>query len=349
MYHVSIAKQINLGVNGLLEPGRYVMENTMAAQLTLRFPEAGVSILSPAIHWASDAKEWLVCGGLQFGDAIMLTPVLRAIKEQHPDISLSVACLLHNRTALLNLPYIDGFAEWPLKESTWNRFGRVISLEGFTERTDANDAHETEIFSRMAGVTVTDYRADYCPTPGELEWAKAKFPRVAGHKRIGIQLQASVRHRTYPLPQTREIIGKLIETGWEVYCMGAPAEIHVQESGHIHNLAIHAPPFRQSAVFLTTCDAFLGPDSGFLHAAGALGVPAVGLFSVFEWQHRTAHYPSVHAIQGIGPCAPCHYSPAALQAPFPRHGCAKSGQCDVLADIKPARILALLERITASP
>lgn len=349
MYHITVARPINLGVNGTLEPGRYVMENGMAAELALRFPRAGLAVLGPAIHWpgtASGNREWLVCGGLQFGDALMLTPVLRALKAQNPNINLSVACLLHNRAALLNLPYIDGYAEWPLREKTFWRFASIIFLEGFMERADANEAHQSEVFARQCGVTVTDWRADYRPTDAERDWAMEKFPRVAGRRRIGIQLQASVRHRTYPLPQTRIIIGNLLAAGWEVYCMGAPSEIAVTEQGHIHNLALHAPTFRESAAFLLTCDCFLGPDSGFLHVAGALNVPAIGLFAAFPWQHRTAHYPSVHALQGSGACAPCHYSPSALQPSFPVGGpCVKSGQCDVLAGITPERIMAKLERL----
>ena len=67
------------------------------------------------------------------------------------------------------------------------------------------------------------------------------------------------------------------------------------------------------------CDAFISVDTGFLHLAGSLGVPTVGLFGPTDGALTCEFYPTVRVLQGPQPdwdkrgsgveChAPCHFS-----------------------------------------
>lgn len=352
MHLLTLPTEIDMGTAGVFPAGQILMEDVNAAEMMLHFAGMGIK----ADHWfhfssnpSQKRPAVLVAGTLGFGDAIMLTPVLRALRET--GLEVIVSCPIQCRAALLNLPYIDGFESWPMKPEVVEQYRRVHFLEGFQHHPMAKTHHMTEVFAAQLGMVLLDdeyKKCDYAPTPDELEWARTTFPRQPGLKRIAIQVQASHRCRTYQGAQLRKTMDLLLKDGWELYMMGRPGEFGCQEIGHIHDASKHAPMFRQSAALLTTCDAFLGPDSGFLHVAGALGVPSVGLFSVFPWQLRTSQYPSVFAIQAAGDCAPCFHTRNLVQPHFPRGGpCNATGYCTVLASIEPERIVQLLARQVA--
>lgn len=341
-----------MGKAGIFPSGKLIMEDRNAAEMMLQFPKHRIQMY-PWIgrEDAYGFDKILVAGSLGMGDAIMLTPALRALKADHPDSELYVSCFHHYREALLNLPYIDGFEEWPLTEEKSEHYDAIYFVEGFLDHPKARTNHLSEVFCDMLGVSANaDYHADYIPTADETTWAWETFPKRADRKRLGLQVQASHRCRTYDAVLLRELMTLMIQSGWEVYLMGAPGEFIVKEAPYLHDLRLEAPRFRESAAFLITCDAFVGPDSGFLHVAGALNIPAVGLFGAFPWKLRTQYYPSVFAIQGKGECSPCYHSPNSLQPPFPRGmPCAKTGKCEVLREITPERIKAKVEQITCVP
>lgn len=363
MHLVTIPEPLIANDRVLYLDGRYLMEDRIAAELMLLFPNTKIVMdhynhSKYAISRPNALTEHiLVAGGIQMGDAIMLTPVLRALKAKFPKATLHVACNAHNRQALQNLPYIDGFEEWPLRYENSENYDSLYFVEGFMDHPLARTHHLTDVFAAMCNVTVTDYTADYKVTDDEQSWAWETFPRVEGRKRLGLQVRASVECRTYPKEQLAEIIRVFAQDGWDVYLMGTPHEYVCKEMNHLYDARIKAPGFRESSAFLLTCDAFVGPDSGFLHVAGALKVPAVGLFSVFPHKLRTAHYPTVFAIQGAGDCAPCFHQTNRLTPRFPRHGlCSKAillpGQerrCEVLAEITPERIKQKVEQLILKP
>lgn len=351
MHLVSISAPIDMGNFGVFPAGRFIMEDRNAAEMMLQWPEARLAMAPiqyipgfAGVH--SDAKKILVAGGMGMGDAIMLTPVLRALKVRFPVAEVHVACFAHFRAALFNLPYVDGFSQWPLPDEDEEQFDGCVFLENFAQHPMARTHHQSDVFADICGVQLEDKHADYLPTMSERDWAVGSFPRIEGRKRLGMQVQASHRCRTYPAEPLRDLMQLMIKAGWEIYLMGAPNEFACKEVGHLHDLRNAAPSFRDSAAFLLTCDAFVGPDSGFLHVAGAMNIPSVGLFGAFPWKLRTAYYPSVHALQGLGPCSPCFHGPTRLQPAFPLDGpCAKSGLCDVLASITPERIKAKIEKV----
>jgi ADP-heptose:LPS heptosyltransferase len=165
-----------------------------------------------------------------------------------------------------------------------------------------------------------------------------------------VQVQAGARCRSYPR------IGLLVEAlrraDWEVYLIGRPGEFRVDGlvNNDVVDLSRRGLTWRQSAAFLLTCDVVLAPDSSMLHAAGALDVPAVGLFGPFPWKLRTAYYHSVRALQGHEGCpmAPCFHSEHLGIPTMPLEGpCSATGRCTALESILPKRILAMVEQVFA--
>lgn len=360
MHLVTLPQPILLGVQGKLAPGEYLMEDLTAAELIVGFPDHGIRMNEwKAPNWqiadgAIAERKILIAGSLSYGDCIMLTPVLRAFKQAFPKCSLHVAVLPYYRGTFLHLDYIDGFASWPLPYAEYQQFDEVHFLEHFSRHPDAKTKHLTEIFANLCGVAVTDRRCDFQVTADEKDWAAKTFPRteepdsITYRKRIGIQVQASQHCRTYPAEKLRDVMTLLLKKGWELWMMGRFGEYACNEIGHIHDLSRHANTFRAQAAFLTTCDVFLGPDSGFIHAAGAMGIPAVGLYGPYPWQLRTAQYPTVLAITGHGDCAPCFHISTKMQPPFPvNQPCFRQKKCMVLDSIEPEHVVRRIE-LTAS-
>lgn len=353
MHKLHIPGTLNLGQQGSLGPGDFLVEDLTGAELMVAFPNAGMHLThwqKPNLHRFADATtdlKILVAGNLSYGDCIMLTPCLRELKHRYPASTLTIACLPYFRTAFLNLDYIDGFAPWPLPAEQYDQFEEIFILERFSSHPKAKTHHLSDVFADIMGIELTDRRCDYRPTKDEIDWAQKEFP-VNDRKRVGIQVQASQRCRTYPSNLLVETLNVLLKKGWEVWMMGKPGDYACQEIGHLHDLSRHTQTFRQQAAFLTTCDAFLGPDSGFLHAAGAMNIPSVGLFGAYPWKLRTAQYPSVHALSGTGDCAPCFHVSTKMQPSFPAgQSCSKTQRCTVLETIEPARIAAVIERQAA--
>jgi ADP-heptose:LPS heptosyltransferase len=104
------------------------------------------------------------------------------------------------------------------------------------------------------------------------------------------------------------------------------------------NVAAQAKTFAQSAGVLAQCDVVLAPDSAIAHLAGALKLPTVALYGSFPWQARTAYAPTIRALQVSMACAPCYWH--GRGSAFPSHGpCARTGRCEVLAQIEPQRVV----------
>lgn len=350
MHLLTIPDPIDLGPQGDLPHGTYLVEDRNGAELILRAPGATMKpagLLSFDLEACTDSI--LIVAPIGLGDAILLTPCLRHLKTLHPRATITIATFPPYRQPFMGLPYVDGFEDYPLPATRLSQYDCVLCLERAVENNSrARIQHMTDRFAQHLGLgELPDKRPDYFVSGDEKAWVLASFPR-GQKRRIGVQVQAGARCRSYPG------VGLMVEAlrrrDWEVFLLGSPGEFAVGGGKHpdVIDLSRSGLTWRQSVAFLTTCDVVLAPDSSLLHAAGALGIPAVGLFGPFPWKLRTAYYESVHAIQGHEGCtmAPCFHSPHLGTAEFPVAGpCASTGRCEVLTSIPAARILTTIENI----
>ena len=360
MHILTVPEPLDPTFPGPFKPGEYLVEDRNGAEIMLMTPGATMKPYGPQGQYRIN-PEWmampsqaiLIIAPLGFGDSILLTPCLRAIKQLHPSATLALAVLHERRQPFLGLPYVDGFEDYPLRTEHLSKYDCVLSLERSVENNPkARVQHMTDRFAEHLGLAeLKDRTVDYIVSQAELDWVKASFPR-GKKRRIGVQVQAAARCRSYP--KMTLLIEALRRAGWEVGLLGRPGEFRTDgpKNPDVIDLSRRGLTWRQSEAFLLTCDVFLGPDSSLLHAAGALNVPAVGLFGPFPWKLRTAYYKSVHAIQGHEGCdiAPCFHSQHLGMPPFPLNGpCIQTGKCHVLDSILPKRIIAKIEQVAAKP
>ena len=344
---------LTLSENGpSLPAGAWVMEDVNAAQYFLM----NQGVRPTMTPWEPDFSRALAHSGslvvatLGFGDALMLTPVLREMKRRKPDEPIHVACMEAQRQVFLGLPYVDGFVDYPVALDRIGEFIEILTLEHSVEfNEDAKKEHMTDRFAHAVGFHLTgdwtaEKKAELVLSDDERSWAAATFPRNGGKRRLGVHVQAGARIRTYPISQLVPELNKMTGEGWEIAFLGSPGEFRAEKlAPGMVDMSRHGLTWRQTCAFMTTCDCLVAPDSSLMHAAGALDIPCVALFGPFDWKLRTAYYDSVFALHGDGACpmAPCFHSHHMGIPIFPPGGpCNQSAICDEIASIPAARIRA---------
>lgn len=283
---------------------------------------------------------WLLRGG-GYGDLLMMTPMIRALRAAYPNIRLHVACGSSYKDLFygLDVTVEELPIAFPIPRETV-----IVAFEDWIEgHPGAEQTHMAQHFANKVGIDLkSDHRPSYTVTEEEEEAAKTAFPRN-NQKRIGIQVFASSLYRTYPFIQ--DVTTLFLKKGCEVFFFGAPGQFKLEEGSppELINLTNQKLTFRQSAAVLTTCDVVVAPDSAMVHLAAALDIPCVGLYGPIPPELRGSG--KMSGLFGKAPCAPCFFH-ADYPQQFPANmPCAEKGYCVALAQIEPELIVAkALER-----
>ena len=337
------------------DPGTYLLENSAAAACMAQSPDCVVETIEDpkSIKGFSpinckDGDSIVIVRPGAYGDLLMLTPLVRALRQQFPLSTVTVACAEAYGAALrgvvATLPY-------PMRESELLEFDHVIWMEDTLEAEVAKDTLGVEVFAQKAGISLSDgSHLDYVVSEIEAAEVNQQLPAKDSAKkpRIAIQCRASTPLRTYSTEKWVEVIRGLWRKNCEIFLLGAPNEITGFDSEEnsvvdIHNMTTIPLSFRQSASVLATADLFIGVDSSLTHVAGALGVPSISLHGPVAADVRTRNLPKNLAIEGDkSRCdiAPCYYHQKGGQV-FPvGQACEKSGHCEVLESISADDVIS---------
>lgn len=331
-----------------LSPGQtYLLDTHTAGQyLMLDWADHCTTYEPPAMP--DNPRRILVIRSGGLGDLLFMTPGLLALQAKFPRAKIGVAAFEPNLAALSH-PDLDAIERvaYPLQPAALERWDAVIPLELTLERDNEHDA--VEVFARAMGVhPLADSRPRYEVPDSARVAAWERYPRHERHtRRLGIQLAASAHCRTWPLNYLKALL-ELLDPSWQVYLFAEPRQWPLETDTPERLIILpHADPalsFAEACAVLATMDMVLAPDSSLCHIAGALGIPTVALYGAFHWSRRTNHFPSVRAIQGHAPCAPCHHH-MRLGDHFPTgQPCERKNYCLAMADIKPDRVLTEIDR-----
>ncbi len=335
---------MDLAVDGVFPKGRYIVERQNAGVFLNRFPEVeidrGITVYHPLRDRVGNdlnGKRILIVRPAGFGDLLFITPVFRQLKIIAPGCLIVVACLKNYAGALMHNADVDEIVPYPVPMEEWTKADYHLWLERILEDDPiTRKVNAVDVIASAAGVVLEDKTMRYEITPDETEETEKRFPRN-DKPRIGIQVQASAKNRSYPFDALMKVGNDLLEEGCEVYLFASPGTVKADKE--FVNLSERKLTFRQSAAVLKTCDVMITPDSALCHIAGALDVPTIALFGPFPSQIRTAYQKSVFAIDGHAPCAPCHHHDNTwLDWP---DGCPgwKNNKCSALANIDPRRVV----------
>lgn len=352
MHILTVPDPIKLTRGETIPAGSYLLDDQNAAQL-LVFARVGVMKPHPdeenrLTAPAGSRTLFMRAGG--FGDLMFMTPVFRRHKELYPKAEIGVCCFEPYAAVLEGLPYVDKILPYPLPMSEAEQWDRWVSFENAVEENPrAREIHITDLFAEIAGVDMgkSDKRIDYRPKSAELVEAMNRFPFWPNRTRVGMQIRASALARTYPLGGIRKMAEILIEKNCEVLFLGQRGDVPPQSKpvNFLHDLTSLGLTFRQSAAVVNTCDVVIAPDSALLHVAGALGVPAVGMYGPFPRELRIKYAPSIWGFEGDEkvkwPCQPCfHHVNQARQDHFPEDcPTQQGGFCGVMACTDVTRVI----------
>lgn len=279
------------------------------------------------------------------GDILFLTPLVAAIKKKYPGVEVHLGCANEWVHVFEETSGFDGIEASPFLETWLDQFQVVISFEDVVEYHPlANQVHIIDLFANHAGLTLENKRLQFVLPENEVNNFLKNHPK-SDRIRVGLQLQSSSPVRNYPLKCIRELIKLGIDQGFEWVVMGTPGSGEEFVHPQIINLTTQKPAitFKESLVWINSCQGFIGPDSSLVHFAGALNIPTVALYGSFNSALRIAYEPSIVAIQQPGACAPCfhHSKPHLGPMPFSCPGLSES-ICKVLESIKPQQIIETL-------
>jgi ADP-heptose:LPS heptosyltransferase len=336
-----------LGPVSLRADETYVLEDSNAGYL-LQYPDVDIRkflVEQPRL----DAASLLVSRPGGFGDLLFLTPALRALRAQRPELRLGVSAAekYHDALAVFAERHRIELLPYPLKLGQWMQWDEHANLENQIEfGPGSRSLHAVDLFAKCIGVELTEGRhTEFTPAAAELDAMRARFPK---HRpRVGIQLSASAPARSYPRHLFQPMVQGITDLGVEIVFIGTPGELNMASvPGQYLNLTSEKPSltFAESCAVLADCDVVVAPDSAICHVAAAMGLPVVALYAAFPWQLRTAYQPTVRALTGQAPCAPCfHHSRGGHS--FPEGApCSRTGYCVAMANIDPQRIVAEVKK-----
>jgi ADP-heptose:LPS heptosyltransferase len=241
-------------------------------------------------------------GGL--GDALLLTPTIRTVKQQHPD------CLVHVYYATKKYKEIFMYNKYIDRLLPVNRLR--LTIHKLLQRLNIADVHlprywellpsllyrrnAAEIIGEMLGVKVDDPRPDIFLTDEEEREARkivAEYPNP-----VAIQVKArSTLNKNWPTENWEKLV--LNNPHYNFLQVGSEQDELIR--GTI-DLRLRMS-LRQAIAIIKEVKAFVGVDSVFAHVAAAFQTPAVVLFGASTpavWGHATGknlYNPPV--------CSPC--------------------------------------------
>jgi ADP-heptose:LPS heptosyltransferase len=344
MHSATVIKAVHYGGAELEEGKRYYFDDINAGEL-----------LSKGIIGDMQAKDFsksdlgqpithifaIRSGGI--GDLLMMTPALHAWKKK--GVTISVAACRCYSDVLIGNPDIDYIVQYPVPVEVIPEDADVFPLICVTE--DQKEWPRQVAFAQALGIedACTHFKPRLVLADVEMQEARVRYPRPNGKPRVGIQVYASTPMRSYPMDKLKGVIWLLVQANWEVFLFGAPGSIVIPEVKGLHNLTADHLDFRQSCAALATCDVVLAPDSALIHVAGALDIPALGLYGPFPWQSRTPFYNSVISINGKAQCAPCWHCSLKGNI-WPAGGpCNVSKKCEALDSIPVEDIVLKLQKL----
>lgn len=258
-------------------------------------------------------------GGI--GDVIFMLPLIKHLKKKF-GATIKAGTTPAYTTILENNPYIDSHFMMPFELEEMKKSDYHLTFEGVIEDIDkeAKTINAIDLFLKEAKVDYTKVNPeDKIPELGldknHLKKIGNKLSYLKDTIKIGVQLQSSSPIRTFPLEKLIGVLKELAIRGYAIFIFGGKRQQdlgkHIQRvladfsvHGKIVNLANEHVILKDSIAFAKYMDVIIAPDSSFIHIAGALGVPVVGLYGCFPSLLRMKYYKKAIGIDTNVSCAP---------------------------------------------
>lgn len=256
-------------------------------------------------------------GGI--GDVLMTTPVMHQLKREFPLLKITYAVDQHR---------VNNNVYGELVKNAWfinevidaryvkrNEYDAVVDLSAVCiryERRGLPAINRIDLFARACGVVnlrnkVPFYKVEL------LEQAIAQ-QRLSHHKKNGkclvaLHTASFEGKRTWAAKNQIDLIQLCALRRPDIEFIVFDFNRILGDMNRFSNCTgASDTTVREMAALIAECDVFVGPDSGPMHLAGAMGVKSLVVFGSIPPEARINHYPTHSAIQLNGlSCLGCWY------------------------------------------
>jgi ADP-heptose:LPS heptosyltransferase len=256
-------------------------------------------------------------GGI--GDILMCTPSLKEIKRRFPECYLTFAVDMHrvhdNRYYELvkDLEFIDEVMDARYVDKS--KYGFVADISSVCigyENKGLPPMNRIDSFARHLGLpNLRDPIPTYLVTTKEREEAvRAIQPinKIMDTTLIALHTASNEGKRSWPLDRYEPLIKRLTKlipnVAFVVFDHNNRLPIWSRYSNVVDASTTNV---REMTALIEQVDLFIGPDSGPMHCAGAVGTESIILFGSIPPEARINHYPTHTAITASVPCLGCWY------------------------------------------
>ena len=322
-------------------------------------------------------KKILVFSFSFIGDAVLSTTVIQPLRRHFPDAHITFLVGPRAFTLLATDPNIDAtlvydnrgeHAGWRgrlrlIKTLRADKFDLVVNLrDSLTARCiraehwgmvrGNGNRHAVirylEVLQRR-GVDTTDAHPHLQLT--ETEYAAAhKFLTEAGFTSermlIGIHPGGNWEYKLWDARNYAQVASTLAKKrNAAILLFAGPNERELQaqvaEMMDVPSIPVKTDDLRHLAALISTCDVYIGNDTGPMHIAAAVATPVVALFGSTN-HHRSGPYGEKHTVVQSGidlGCNPCH--------PGRNPGGCGAGSCAVIDGITVEQVLVAVENMVS--
>ncbi len=247
----------------------------------------------------------LMCwGGL--GDLVSLSPVFRTLKTVYGVKRLWLSS--PGITKHWFGEWVDHTLGYPVMQKRLEGADAVFVLENIFEDTMRKNL--TDVFAEKLGIVIPDeLRHPFLHVdPCTVEYVRTLLPPKRG-KYVAIHFSGSVPERSIPIEKAMALAFRIADEGHTAILYGKWTDLSTfkrDESGGktsvrelrpgVYNLCGLLENQDEMVAAMSLMDFFIGPDSGLLHLAGALGVPGLGIFIPYHSSIRIGYYPSLSGV-----------------------------------------------------
>lgn len=171
-----------------------------------------------------DLKKILLIRNAAFGDCLILTPAIRALKEKYPNAKIHVLGRKDSRVVYENLPFIDKIINFRETEvaSCVEDYDEVWDMVHTIECCpDADHMNALDVAKEILGIEVTHHSPIYISTPQERQVAQKIMRELNIDKPFIIfQAEATAHARTLPYEVSITVANELCKMGFIVLMTG---------------------------------------------------------------------------------------------------------------------------------
>lgn len=295
-----------------------------------------------------DGKKLLLLRHGGGGDILFMSTGATELKRRFPGAIIDVAIGEQYIPIIKNSPTINKVFSPPICLDDWNNYHYHLIFEDLVEKSaEAREFNAYDLFMKEMGLDIEKVPAENkIPEihlqSSEIERVRNTISSLQNHSpKIGIQAASSTIIRDYPPYSYQEIALGLIEKGYEVYFFGSGRQemliTSMVKSIGRGSYNASSNDLRDSIILASFMGCFIAPDSMFVHIAGALSIPVIGIYGPFLSEFRMKYFKNAVGIDGRTACSPCF-----LHGSFP---CPKGNPSPCLALITPDVVLQVFEEL----